>query len=266
MAKFRFPQPNYTLMLAGGKTWTNGFAMCAEVPEGAVCDALRRTTAVEEVGSLPPEAMRRYLDCSNDGAHYPLPDFASGKPVVIVGRGASSEKFWERFPASDYIRIGINPGSYPFNTANLTPEQQNAQGDGRHVNCLYDFDCVMSVDVHYLSGNRSPFLMHYKGPVATLGIMEYAYKGPGTLHDVSELYGQASAGLSFEFVVKLLARLGVKDTILCGVDCHGGDYYQHRATVVLHVQWARAKGMRVWREAHTPFVEIGEVWNGPVAS
>jgi hypothetical protein len=248
VAVFEFQLENTSIILPGGRRFTNGALRVIEVPEGEVADALRSCASpVQELSELPHETLRRYTKVSNDGAIYPLPDF-EGKTALVVGRGLSAVGFHERY-GEGYVVCGVNPASIPLG-------QRDDPTDGVHAG-FYEFDCVFSLDQYYY---KQEYLKQYRGPVLGPSAHAGQYFGPGTYHKISHFI-KVDASLSFGLALLGCAALGAKDIVLVGCD-FDGDYAGLKASARLSMKQAEDAGATVWVAPENLWKPEGiEVWN-----
>lgn len=224
MAKFRFLQTNHWAIVGGENVNLNGGNLYIEVEEGAIADACRTSTIIHEVSRIPPNILDRYLSESNMGAEYPLPDF-SAMPCVVIGRGLSSLKFWERYPRGEYIRIGVNPGSCPeysvYDGSNerLKAMQPSHDTDGVHgdAESLANFEAICSVDSTYMK-RASSAPSRYAGPFIGVAGLKEEYAGPGTFHACDKYARITDYVNSMNYALQVVAGAHAKEIIVCGMD------------------------------------------------
>ena len=252
MPVFRLPEPGYTIAVKGlGNVRFPGRQQYVEVTCPLTVKALQNSPNCEERDALPPEDVCSFVEASNHNAVYPLPDFGT-LPIVLIGRGKSSDKFWERFPAGEFHRVGVNPGSYP---------QNSEETDGRHREVPQHFDAVISVDSIYLQERGAEFLSRYKGPVIGPSGSEPNYQGVGTYHSLDPV-ARKRYGLSGNFGPALMAGFDPPCLILCGYDCEGR-YSGLRAGILAAMRMLREEGTVIWRDPDCPFEELGKPWKAP---
>jgi hypothetical protein len=252
MAVFKFPTVNMSIALSNGGLFNNHERLVVEVAEGDVADALRSARlGVYEIGSMPHESLREYIEVSNDGAVYPMPEFEGAK-VVVVGRGVSSEGWRDRYDET-YVVCGINPASIPISR---NGDVVCDATDGFHAGD-YRFDAVFSLDYYYY---QQPYVKQYKGPVIGPAAHKGEYFGAGTYHSVSHLLPFDPA-LSFGLALATASVLGASDIILCGCDFQGS-YGGLIPAADGGIRGAQER-CDVWIDRDNLWKPIGiEVWNG----
>ena len=258
MAVFRILDEHYTKMLPGGQIWRNNGYQWIEIPEGKLADALRDDWMgiVYEEERIPEGVAVRYLEeISAGNVEYALPDLR-GKIAVLIGRGVSSEGFWERYCGGErFVRIGINPGSIPIGSIGSVRKPHPT--DGMHLGNGKHFDVIATLDVHYFR-QASQFLCEYHGPVVSLLNCKPDFVGPGTFYPVDKLMWR-KPGLSFGLALQYAANGGAREIVCCGTD-FDGEYGDLRAYVVGLCDEVRKRGTPLWRDIMCPFEEIGTTY------
>lgn len=252
MPNFLLPAPGFQIMVKDAGIHTFGVTdAVVSIDEGALANALRQCQDVIELDGMPPESVRKFMAAQEKVADYPLPDFTA-KPVVLVGRGPSSEGFQHRYPRSHYIRVGIQPGSFP-----RSPDVSSA---GRHLDVHGEFDAITVFDGIWPLQCGQQFQAVYRGPIISLEAYRTNIIGPGTFYDGLPVCRNKHPGLSINFSLYFLEGIGCKTVILCGTDMADNHYRGLRSGVLRVIEEVRGRGMEVWRDALCPFELAGNIW------
>ena len=229
MPVFRFLAPNIWMTIGTENINANGNSTIVKVEEGERARAFRGAACAKEVGRMDDKVVKRYIAELNKGAKHPFPDMK--KPVVLVGRGMSSARFWERYPDGEYTRIGINPGSKPIyaeyagSDEAFKGKRHAHESDGHHGDeeSLSHMEAICTADGHYFSQPTAPSHF-YCGPVLSRQRFSEAYKGPGTFHGCDKLARDEEPRSTLVYALNMVSGARADEVIMAGVDFDADGY------------------------------------------